>query len=348
MNTAGTTATPIYRGIIDDPAAWTTASIGGKEQLCYRLTPEQLRVLDSLIRKTGHLRPQEATREDFAHPVVDALVADVRDAIYNGAGAVILQGVTRERYDKEQCERIYWGLGTQLGIPSVQNSRGDRLAHVADDKTNKVVRGYRSTAELTPHTDFFAVVGLMCLERAESGGISHLASALAIHNELVQTRPDLLEPLYRGTRYALAEARGTDLAVTSFNIPVFSCVDGQVSCFFSRQNSNEAVAQGVSLEPDFAEAAKWFEDTAQDRRFQLEFLLEPGEMMIWNNFVMLHSRTSFEDSAAHTRDLLRLWLNVDGGRPVLPELFACAGIYQEMFRRNSAKADAARTVSARG
>src|SRR3954468_14334714 len=107
--------TPIFREKITHPAAWTADSIGGKERICYPLTEEHLRVFDSLIAKTSHLPPQAATREDFAHPLVDALVSDLRKIIYDGVGVAILRGVTRERYDKEQCERIYWGLGTQLG-----------------------------------------------------------------------------------------------------------------------------------------------------------------------------------------------------------------------------------------
>ena len=48
--------------------------------------------------------------------------------------------------------------------------------------------------------------------------------------------------------------------------------------------------------------------------------LQPGEMIIWNNFTVLHARTSFRDSAEKKRHLLRLWLDVPGGRPVIPEL----------------------------
>jgi hypothetical protein len=53
----------------------------------------------------------------------------------------------------------------------------------------------------------------------------------------------------------------------------------------------------------------------------LTFMLEPGEMLLWHNFTMLHSRTHFEDDddPAYKRLLLRLWLNVPkNGRPMVP------------------------------
>jgi hypothetical protein len=40
-----------------------------------------------------------------------------------------------------------------------------------------------------------------------SGGESQLFSTLAMHNELVKSRPELLEPLYRGYPTAIYEAR---------------------------------------------------------------------------------------------------------------------------------------------
>ena len=48
---------------------------------------------------------------------------------------------------------------------------------------------------------------------------------------------------------------------------------------------------------------------------RLHFMLEPGEMSVYNNFTVLHARTEFTDSETYRRQLLRLWLDVPGGRP---------------------------------
>jgi hypothetical protein len=53
---------------------------------------------------------------------------------------------------------------------------------------------------------------------------------------------------------------------------------------------------------------------------QANFMLEPGEMLFWHNWTNFHSRTAFEDSPTQRRLLLRLWLNIENGRHVAPEI----------------------------
>ncbi|HTI80621.1 MAG TPA: TauD/TfdA family dioxygenase, partial [Acetobacteraceae bacterium] len=185
-----------YREVITAPAAWTNRSIGGKAGLTQRLTAAQLAAFDAALARTRHLKPQDAKREDFDHPEIAALVAGLDETIRHGRGAVLLSGVSRATHSDEEMERIYWGIGVHLGEPAVQSMLGDRLGHVQHVKDDPVARGYRSNEELTPHTDSYRMVGLMCLQRAETGGMSRVVSSLAIHNEILATRPDLLEPLY--------------------------------------------------------------------------------------------------------------------------------------------------------
>jgi hypothetical protein len=56
-------------------------------------------------------------------------------------------------------------------------------------------------------------------------------------------------------------------------------------------------------------------------------MLEPGEAIFFNNCALLHNRTSFEDDPdpARKRHLLRLWLMLDGRRPLAPAVHAYKG-----------------------
>ena len=55
--------------------------------------------------------------------------------------------------------------------------------------------------------------------------------------------------------------------------------------------------------------------------------MEPGEGIFFNNCTMLHTRTAFEDhpDPARKRHLLRLWLMLDGRRPLVPAVHAYKG-----------------------
>lgn len=322
-----------YRQIITTPNAWTNHTIGGKAGLTHRLTPAQLSAFDTLLRRTRHLKPQQVTRAEFDHPEINALTAWMDDTIRHGRGAVILSGVTRETHGEEDMERIYWGIGTHLGTAAVQSMLGERLGHVRHVKDDPVARGYRSNEELGPHTDSYRIVGLMCLQRGETGGESRIVSSLAIHNEILATRPDLLEPLYEGYHFAIAEAQFSDKPVTDFKIPVFCCIDDMVSCGYVRGFMYQAAKlRGERLPARFVEALDCFDAIAERDDVKVEFMLEPGEMMLWHNFQMLHARRAYQDSPARTRHLLRLWLNIDNDRPIAEEILQRAQIYERIHR----------------
>ncbi len=178
-----------------------------------------------MIAATRDKLPQQVTRADFDHPLVNRLADELRDIIMNGRGIVIVTGISSERFSEEDFQRIYWGLGTHLGIGAVQSGNGDRLGYVQNNEDDPVKRGYRSLRELHMHTDSYEVVGLMSVRKAKSGGLSGLVSSLAIHNEILRTRPDLLKPLYKGFRIASEEARFSSKAITDDDMPVFCWVE---------------------------------------------------------------------------------------------------------------------------
>ena len=95
---------------------------------------------------------------------------------------------------ERRCERLYWGLGTHLGIGIRQNDAGDVLVHVKDqglDFSNPEVRGYQTAQRLEYHSDSSDVVGLLCVHPALNGGVSTIVSAGAVFEEAVRRRPDL-------------------------------------------------------------------------------------------------------------------------------------------------------------
>ena len=320
--------TEVYRKRIEHPSAWKSSEIGGKEGLVYRLKPEHLDAIDEALAKTRSLKPQEVRRRQFDHPAVNAFMTEVRDIIMKGRGVAILNGVTHDRYSEEDFERIYWGLGTHLGIGVVQSAWGDRLGHVRHEPNQTNVRAYRSTMELAPHTDQTEIVGLMCVRKAKEGGLSQLASSLAVHNEILATRPDLLEPLYRGyPSYRRGEHQPGEPAITPYDVPIFCSVNGLGSCRYGNAQRVAAEKLGVELPKKFDEALTYFGQVATRPDIQCQFMIEPGEMALWNNFTTLHARAEFKDGEKpeEKRHLLRLWVEVANGRPAVPEMDTCVG-----------------------
>jgi hypothetical protein len=307
---------------IEPPSAWVGRDIAGKDDLTVSLTPAQgnaLRELLSRFERDG-LDLGDIRRAHCGHPELDEVLARVLREVQVGRGIVILRGVPTDR-PVQQVARMLWAIGTHLGMAVSQNSSGSLMGYVRDETPKgqaESVRGYRSRRELAVHNDFAAIVGLMCVRPAASGGESQFVSALAIHNEFLANRPDLLPVLYEGFHHhRLGEQAPGLAAITPFKVPTFCNIDGKVSVFRNWDTMTIAAREsGVPLTPQQAEADAYFDETA--RRIQFECRLDAGEVALLNNYTVLHSRNQFIDAEEEERKrlMLRLWLDVPGGRPV--------------------------------
>lgn len=326
--------TYVHQQPIDHPSAWTNESLGGKQGLVCQLAPEHLDALEEVLASTAHMKPLDVTREQFDHPALNPMMSEVREILRDGRGTVIVSGPTRDRFTDEDFERIYWGFGLHLGIPTSQSYRGDRLGRVTQTEVgpdNPINRGYKSSSELYPHTDNNVdMVGLMCVQKAAEGGYSLLTSSAAIHNEIQATRPDLLEPLYEGYYMVSEEATLSDSPLNDLKIPIFCYVDGRLSCLFNQPFYHRANKIRGDMSPEFKEAVEYVAELTMRSDLQVRFILEPGEIMLLNNYTNLHARTDFKDSSERKRSLLRLWLTVpkEEKRPVGEAYLLKAAGYQ--------------------
>jgi alpha-ketoglutarate-dependent taurine dioxygenase len=73
---------------------------------------------------------------------------------------------------------------------------------------------------------------------------------------------------------------------------------------------------GVPLSTVEIEALDLVDAITHDPEMRLDMMLEPGDIQFANNYMVMHSRTSFEDDAdpALHRKKLRLWLKMDNAR----------------------------------
>jgi len=315
-----------YDRPIDHPSAWKASDFKGAYDHAYDLTPRRLAAFDralAAIRAAG-LTLNGVAREHFELPEIADELAALREAVVNGRGFVVIRGFPIDRYAPDDIELIYWGLGTHFGIGQSQSVLGDRLGHVVDmTRSDPHARAYRNKQTLTLHTDLCDIVAMLSLQTSASGGVSLFASALAVHNEILKSRPEHLPFLYRGAPYhRRGEEMPGQLPWTPHDVPVLSHRQGIVSCRYVREYLLPgAEAAGRPLTPAQIAALDCFDAIANRDDVCLRFIIEPGTAIFFNNWTVLHGRTAFEDGddPKHRRHLLRLWLEVPGARPVVPE-----------------------------
>jgi hypothetical protein len=320
---------------VEHPSVWRRADLERDLSWSIRLTPAQAAEVDAAVRTvTAHgLRGAEFAREDFPLPGLGPVLGAALDELENGRGVVLLKGLPVDPVDEERAARIVWGLGAHFGralrqIPRVNlgGFRDNLIGHIVDqgyDYGAPNAIGSGTSAEQMPHCDGSDLVGLLCLRSAaDGGGISSVVSSMAIHNALLERRPEVLEALYEGFRHDLRgdEAKGSGLKVTPHRIPVFSECGGVLSCNFNSKTVEMGAAKlGVPLPAREREALDAMLALATDPEFAVEMRLETGDLQLVNNYTVLHSRTGWKDppgEPARKRLMLRLWLKSFAARPL--------------------------------
>ena len=319
---------------VTDASAWRGAAIADDPAWISTLTPAEVEDLAAALRgvQARGIPTTAITRADFPLPALAPRLAQWLEEVRGGRGFFVVRGLPAGRFDEAEREAIFWGLGTHLGTAVSQNSHGEMLGHVFDQGRtygSANTRGYQTKARLDFHTDRCDLVGLLCQRRAKEGGLSSVVSTMAVHDEILRLRPDLLPILYRGFHYSEREAADRADGVTARPIPVFSRHGGVLSCRFIR-NPIETGAQrrGVPLTGAEREALEMMSELSAREDMRLDMMLEPGDMQFCNNYVITHARTEFEDwpEPEKRRLMVRLWLTFDVRRPLAADFGEHDGI----------------------
>ena len=304
---------------VTSPAAWRADEIGGKAGLARALTESELAAFEAMLRSVDGKPVLAITPTDFSDPGLADLARHCRQELSAGRGAVILTGLDPARFGHEGYQRIYWYLGQLIGKPVLQSEKGDRLGFVRQEMDNPYNRGYISNFEIGFHTDYHELLSLAAVQAASEGGESGLCASLTVHNILLDERPDLLAVLYEGWfdgLYAFYKMKPPSQSWWERKMPLFSEEDGVTSlhCLGTLFAEMAAPELGLDVPPQLAEAIEAAMAIAARPGIGARFVLQPGEMMFWQNWTVLHARTAFTNAPGHERMLMRLWMDAIDGR----------------------------------
>jgi hypothetical protein len=173
------------------------------------------------------------------------------------------------------------------------------------------------------------VTGLFVLNVAKEGGLSKLASSVAVRNEIARRRPDLLDVLYQPFYWSWNKQEPPG-EKPYYRQPIFSEAEGYFACrYIDGQIKN---AQAFPEVPRFTEAQiearGLIDELANSEEFHFSMMFQPGDWQLVNNHTCFHARTAFTDwpEEDRHRHLLRMWLAVPNSRPLSPLM---ATIYQD-------------------
>lgn len=309
---------------VSDERAWRASTIDDAAAWYYPLSEDCLASFERIIHNDRR-HPGPVT--EISRPVSSSNGRDeslqlALDALNSGRGFAIIERVPIEQYTVEVALSMYWLIGQFLGTPMEQNIQGTLLYDVRDTGQN-VAQGARfsvTNAESSFHNDnsfgetLPDLVGLLCLHTAKSGGQNQLISGYALHNELLENHPDVLETLYQLFCF---DRRGQFIAGESptSQFPIFQWSRGELTLRYLHyyiQVGHEHAGQKLSRNQ--RKALEVVEGLLSRADFRVEFNLQPGQMLFTNNRWILHNRTAFEDytDPERRRHYVRLWLRQHG------------------------------------
>ena len=225
---------------IEGASVWFAADMRAREaEWSYRLSPPEMAEIEAAMKsvQARGLDVADIRREDFPLPTLAPVLDRLRGQVLDGRGFVLLRGVPVEGRPIAESAVAYWGLGTYFGAARSQNAKGHLLGHIYDlggnSATDPNIRTYATSERQNFHIDRCDVVALLCLRRAKAGGLSAIASSMAVHNVMLERRPDLLERLYQpfpvDRRGEVPEGKAPFYDATVFNEHA-----GKVSVLYSR------------------------------------------------------------------------------------------------------------------
>jgi len=314
---------------VEDRSAWHSTDFAGRASWERRWSAEMLAEIRAATDAVAHLAPEGITRDAFPLPGCKELLEDVFADLDRGVGFAVIAGFPVDDYSADDALRAFCGVSTHLGDIVDQTSKRERIIHVTDKGKpySGNSRGYHSNSMLPFHSDGAYLAGLLCLETARRGGESLLASSVSTYNEIARRYPERIAALARGF---IHDRRGDhapgENPVSPERIPVFGFYNGLLHCCYNRNGIVWAQEKsGEKLTGDELAALDAVDEIVRDPQFHVSMDMKEGDMQFVNNFVILHSRTEYEDHEdGRRRHLVRLWIDCPDGRrrgPTLLDLY---------------------------
>lgn len=299
-------------------ATWTVSDLQQKPDWVFEISdasrPHLARITKAAFDPDRPLL--DYRREDFdLGPAASTIALAMREALH-GRGLALVKGLPRDGMTEREFELLNWAIGLHAGVARPQGRATQYLAavrNVGTDYRSSSGRGFSSNARLDFHADGADLATLGCYNKAKSGGQSMISSGLTALAILRRERPDLAETAATEPFYFSRQNEEAPDEPAYYGQPLFDTADGRT---FSKWNRNRVQsAQKIEGVPELSarqrETMEALDEILQRPGVMFTMYVEPGDLQIMNNNVVLHSRTEFVDfeEPEKQRLLCRLWLS---------------------------------------
>ena len=300
---------------VTGPCAWHSRDHADEASWTDYLQPDDIRAIEAGLARLAHARRplHEMRAHHLPLPDLATHIEAWRRQLSTGRGFVRIRGVPVDRWSNEDVERFFWALGQHLGVPGAQNGEGHLLGHVRDLRLGQdgQVRQYKTSEAIEYHCDTADVVGLLCIRGAQRGGLSRIASSVAVFNRILARRPELAPVLFSPFHVDTRGDGGTD----SFCVQPSAYYQGRLRTFYHSEYMRTVQRYPAipALTERQLEILDLYRQLTASPEFHLEMDFQPGDIQLISNHTIVHARTGYTDASDldQRRHLLRLWLSIE-------------------------------------
>lgn len=257
--------------------------------------------------------PDQLVDEHHQVAELEELVAEVRSALNDGAGFILLRHAT---LPLAYGRLAFCLIGSMLAPPILRYGFHYAVRDTGELHTEKAIPISKTRASTGLHTDSSArdcipgSVALYCERPSLDGGVSCVADAAAACRWIAEHRPEVIERLEK-TFIRKIVTPGLDKGLDSLRRNRFPIVGWEPMFEFRYmrywivEGHKEA---GQALGPEEIEALDVLDAALAMAEHQAHFRLESGDMLFVNNTHLVHGRTAYDKVPSGGRLLWRMWL----------------------------------------
>ena len=236
----------------------------------------------------------------------------------NSLGFVVFDINKEKKFNLEEQEKVYQMISSFYGKLLPQNAKQEILVKVYDrgKSLKEGARYHESNVAGNLHTDSPqwvltpSTVGLLCVNKAISGGDTLLVDAHEILKKIITKFPKYLSQLMKKYHFdkrgdiKKGEKETTFASILSFkkNKLYFRYLRDYIETGHIKTNKK--------LSSNSIETFNCIDKMLTSKKFQRRIKLKPGQCIFFNNNFIVHGRTAFKDhkQIAKKRLYLRLWM----------------------------------------
>ncbi|MBL7501137.1 TauD/TfdA family dioxygenase [Frankia sp. CNm7] len=326
---AGLSKIAAYVATIEDPACWDAASLQARRDSWeLTLTDAQADQLRDAVRATSAASGDWRTNRSPGAwlPATEGLAGffgRCESSLEGGVGIARLRNlpVSRDDADILYNENLLWAIGSRLGHPVNQMGGGKvlaRLRDLRDPRRGRDTKPEDTNDPLRHHTDGSDLLALMCVRQAVTGGNSFISSSARTVREIARREPELLVPLLEDFFAFDRNEEQPDGEDPFYLTRLCVIIGSSISTRYSREMI-EGAQTAPGAPPLTARQRRLmdvFDEIAAEGGAEVDFT--SGDLMVVNNYSVLHGRSRFHDAddPAQRRLLLRLWIAMHNARPL--------------------------------